>query len=155
MAVQSGVYSFLDVQVSIKGPMGQFDIASAGVSDESVRIAMSGDKNTMTVGANGSVMHSLRASKAARVTISLLKTGIGNAMMSDLYNRQAVSAAYWGQNILTITNPVSGDAITASAGAFVKQSDIAYSAEAGLNVWAFDFGEVAEVLGNGLQNTGI
>jgi hypothetical protein len=149
------VYSFFDVQASIKGPGGNFDIASSGVSDESIRIAMSSDKNTMTIGANGDGMHSLKATTASRITISLLKTATGNALMNQLYAYQSKSSAFWGQNIITIANPVSGDAIVATGGAFVKQSDIGYSTEAGLNTWAFDFIATSEVLGNGLQNTGL
>lgn len=148
----SGVYSFLDVQASIKGPGGDFDISSGGVSDESIRITMAADKNAMVIGANGAGMHSLKATKAGRITISLLKTGTGNAQMNVLYRYQSQSSAYWGQNILKVTNPVSGDDIVAVAGAFIKQSDLGYSSEGGLNVWAFDFVEIDQVLGNGLQN---
>ena len=155
MALQQGVYSFLDVQASITGPGGSFDIASSGVSDESVRIAMVADKNTMVIGANGDGMHSLKASHAARITISLLKTATGNAQMSQLYRYQAISSAFWGRNIVTVTNPVSGDAIVATGGAFVKQSDLGYSTEGGLNVWVFEFIAIAETLGNGLTNTGL
>ena len=75
--------------------------------------------------------------------------------MSQLYRYQAISSAFWGRNIVTVTNPVSGDAIVATGGAFVKQSDLGYSTEGGLNVWAFEFIAIAETLGNGLQNTGL
>jgi len=153
--ISTGVYSFLDVQASIKGPGGTFDIASGGVSDESIRIAMSADKNTMTIGANGDGMHSLKASSASRVTISLLKTATGNAQMNEMYRYQAVSSAYWGQNVLTITNPISGDSITCTGGAFIKQTDVGYSAEGALNVWAFDFIATSEILGNGYISTGL
>jgi hypothetical protein len=155
MPVQSGVYSFLDVQASISGPGGNFNIKNGGVSDESIRIAMVADKNTMVIGANGDGMHSLKASTASRITISLLKTGTGNAQMNQLYSYQQASSAFWGQNILTITNPVSGDSIVASAGSFKKQADVAYSADAGMMVWEFDFISTMEVLGNGLNNTGL
>ena len=154
-APQSGVYSFIDVKASIRGPGGSFDVASSGVSDESIRVAMVSDKNTMVIGANGDGMHSLKASKASRITISLLKTATGNAMFNQLYRFQAQSSAYWGQNILVITNPISGDVVTATGGSFIKQSDIGYSGEGGLNVWAFDFIDTDEVLGNGLQRTGL
>lgn len=153
--VQSGVYTFLDVQVAIKGPGGNFDIASSGVSDEAVRIAMKADKNTMVTGANGDGMHSLRASNAAGLSISLLKSATGNAQLNQLYRYQKTSAAYWGQNIVTISNPVTGDAMIFTGGAFAKQTDIGYSSEGGMNVWPFDFIDSDQVLGNGLQATGI
>ena len=153
--LQAGTYSFLDVQCSLKGPGGAFDVASAGVSDESIRIAMVTDKNTMIIGANGDGMHSLKANKAVRITISLLKTATGNAQMNQLYAYQSTSSAFWGQNIMTIKNPISGDSITATAGAFSKQSDLAFSTEGGLNSWVFDFIDSDEVLGNGLQTAGL
>lgn len=152
---KSGVYSFIDVVASIAGPGGSFDIASSGLSDEGARIAMTGDKNTMTVGANGDGMHSLHASNSGRVTVSLLKTGIGNAQLNQLYNYQKTSSANWGQNVLTLTNPVTGDSVTCTAGAFVKQSDLGYGTEGGMNTWAFDFVDIDEILGNGYQVTGL
>ena len=150
-----GVYSFLDVQATISGPGGSFDLASAGVSDEAFRVRMDGPKNTKTMGAGGAGMHSLHASKAGVIEISLLKTGIGNAQLNQLYNFQQTSAANWGQNTLTIINPVSGDSVTAIFGAFDKQSDLGYSTEGGLNVWPLSFIEIDEVLGNGLVPTGV
>lgn len=150
-AVQSGAYSFLDMNCAIKGPGGSFDVASGGLSSEGVRISMSSDKNAMTIGAAGDGMHSLRASTAARITVSLLKTGTGNAQMNQLYRYQSASSAYWGQNQITITNAITGDSIVATGGAFVKQTDLGYSEEGGLNVWAFDFIATAQVLGNNYQ----
>lgn len=153
--VVSGVYSFLDVQASFSGNGGSFDIASSGVSDEAIRITLAASKNTMIIGANGDGMHSLKATRAVRITISLLKTGRGNALMNQMYETQAISSAYWGNNMLVVTNPVSGDVVTASGGAFDKHTDIGYSTEAGLNVWAMDFVNASIVLGNGLQLTGL
>lgn len=155
MAIQAGVYTFLDVQCSINGYGGQFDIKSSGVSDEAIRISMVRDKNTMVLGANGDVMHSMNAARAAVITISLLKTGMGNAMMSQMYSTQEESGSTWANNAMVITNPVTGDTITATGGAFKKHADIGYATEGGLNTWAFDFAYVVQVLGNGLQNTGL
>jgi hypothetical protein len=154
-APQSGVYSFLNVSAAITGPGGSFSISSAGVGEGGVRISMVGDKNRMNIGAAGDGMHSLIAAKAGRVTVSLLKTAPGNAQMNQIYRFQQTSAAYWGQNIITISNPVTGDAVVCSACAFVKQPDIAYTTEGGMMEWAFDSINIDEVLGNSYQNTGI
>jgi hypothetical protein len=153
--MSAGVYSFLDVQASISGPGGSFALESAGVSDEAIRVAMDGPKNTKTMGANGDGMHSLHASKGGKITVSLLKTAPGNAQMNQLYNFQQTSAANWGQNTITVKNPVTGDSVTAVAGAFVKQSDLGYSTDGNLNTWEFDFVQIDEVLGNGLNPTGL
>jgi hypothetical protein len=57
-----GVYSFLDVSATISGPGGTFSIGSdAGVAEEGITTAYTGEKNTMTIGADGAGMHSLHA----------------------------------------------------------------------------------------------
>ena len=151
----SGVYSFIDVQATFTGPGGTFDIASAGVAEEAIRLDMVADKNVMTIGANGDGMHSLRASKSGRVTLQLLKTAPANALLSQVYDFQSSSSANWGQNQITITNPVTGDNITCQEGAFVRQSPIGYAVEGGINTWVFEFIAIDEILGNGYQNTGL
>jgi hypothetical protein len=154
MAVQFGAYSFLDVNASISGPGGSFSIKDAGLSDEGISVSQTSDKNTMMVGAAGDGMHSLRASTAVRVTISLLKTGIGNAQLNELYRHQMTSSAYWGQNTITITNAVTGDSIMLTGCAFVKQTDLGYKTEGGLNVWAFDCIASQQILGDAFQSQG-
>ena len=151
----SGAYSFLDVNVAITGPGIQANLSDPGFSGEGIKVSMIEEKDTLVVGAGGDGMHSMRASKAARATISLLKTGPGNALLSQAYNYQATSAAYWGQNIVTITNPVSGDVVTLQGGAFVKQPEIVNATEANVMEWEFNFTQCDMLLGNGYQATGI
>ena len=154
--VQSGAYSFIDVTATMDGPGGKFDISGSGVSEEAIRVSMTNDKNTMVIGARGDGMHSLRVSTAARITISLLKTANGNAQMNALYRYQSVpGAAFWGQNTLTIINAISGDAIIATAGAFVRQTDVVYAVEGGLNSWVFDFTATELILGNNYRAKGL
>jgi dTDP-4-amino-4,6-dideoxygalactose transaminase len=154
MTVQTGTYSFLDVNATISGDGGNFSIKDAGLSDEAISISQTADKNTMMVGAAGDGMHSLRASTAVRVTISLLKTAIGNAQLNGLYRHQSVSSARWGKNTITITNAVTGDAIVCTGCAFVKQTDLGYKSEGGLNVWAFDCIASQQILGDSFLTTG-
>lgn len=156
-AAISGAYSFLDVQVAFAGPglPGSVTLSDPGYSGEGIKISMVGEKDVLTVGADGAGMHSLIASKAAKATVSLLKTGPGNAMLAQAYNYQTQSSAYVGQNIFTITNPISGDSITLQGGAFAKFPDIAYATEGGLIEWEFLFTQADFQLGNGFQNTGI
>lgn len=151
----SGAYSFLDVVATLSGPGGSFNLSEKGVANEGVVISNTQDKGTMQEGAGGDVMHTLKATKSGRITISALKTGTLNALLSALYNFQSQSSANWGQNLLTITNPVSGDNITCQEGAFVKDADAAYAAEGNIMVWAFNFGYVDKIFGNGFQSTGL
>ena len=143
------VYSFLDVQAAITGPGGAFSLSSGGVSGEGITTAMVADKNTMTAGADGSIMHSLHASNAGRVTVRCLKTGTVNALLSKMFNYQTSASAYHGQNVITIRNPQTGDNTTASQAAFTKKPDNTNAAEGGMIEWVFDCGVVVELLGSG------
>lgn len=150
----SATYSFLDVTVTISGPGLQVTF-DGDVAEEGITLDMIADKNTMTIGAGGGGMHSLHASQAGRVTVNLLKTGPANAILSSGYNFQQGSSAFWGQNFLTINNPVSGDNITGQHGAFVRQSPVVYATIGGMNCWAFDFVSLDEILGDGFIATGV
>jgi hypothetical protein len=79
-------------------------------------------KNTMTIGADGEVMHSLHAGKAAR-SPSLLKTSPVNKKLSLAYNAQSLSSSLWGNNVILVRNNVSGDTTVARTVAFQKQPD--------------------------------
>jgi len=144
-------YSFLDVQATLVAPSQSFDIASAGVSSEGIRLAMVGEKDVMTIGADGDGMHTLIASDASNCEISLLKDAPGNALMNALYNFQKTSSANWGGIQITINNNIMGDTIVLNGGAFAKQADIAYAQEGTMNVWSFKFISRDDTLGNGLN----
>lgn len=150
-----GTYSFTKVNASITGPGGSFSIgAGAGNSEEGITVAMLEDKSTMTIGADGSVMHSLHASNGARVTIRLLKTSPVNAQLNALYNFQKSSPALWGVNTLVISDTIRGDVIASGQVAFAKQADVNYAKEGGTMEWAF-FGSVEEVLGTGVPDVNV
>lgn len=54
-------YSFMDVSATIVGPGGIVDLGyGAATAEEGISIAYTEDKNLMTVGADGKVMHTLR-----------------------------------------------------------------------------------------------
>ncbi len=54
-----GVYSFANVAAAIVGPGGSITLGNgAGPSEEGITISYTEDKNTMTIGADGSGMHS-------------------------------------------------------------------------------------------------
>jgi hypothetical protein len=145
------VYSFLDVQVSIVGPGGSFALGSgAAPAKEGISVEFTEDKNRMVIGADGSVMHSLIASKAGRVTVRLLKTSPVNNALDLLYNFQTSSGLFHGQNLIVVTNPVTGDEYTCRQVAFSKFPKNDYAEEAGLLEWTFDAGIVDSILGVGI-----
>lgn len=143
-----GTYSFLDVQASIVGPGGSFQIGSgAGAAEEGITIADAEDRNTMMVGADGQGMHSLHAGKSGNISIRLLKTSPVNAQLEALFNMQSQSSATWGQNVITVSDSARGDFIVCRQAAFVKRPDIVYAKDGNTNEWTFAAIKIDRVLG--------
>lgn len=142
------VYSFLNVQASLTGP-GAEGInlgAGAAVAEEGITTEIPTDKNTATWGADGALMHSLHAARPGQISIKLLKTSPMNNVLQAAYNTQSTSAALWGQNIISINDPVRGDKVQITEAAFVKQPGLAFAKEGNTNDWVF-IGKISQVLG--------
>ncbi|MRT14848.1 DUF3277 family protein [Enterobacteriaceae bacterium RIT711] len=141
-------YSFLDISASMTGPTGVIDLGYGSAnSEEGITVTMTEAKNTMTIGADGEVMHSLHAGKAGTVTITLLKTSPVNKKLSLAYNAQSQSSATWGNNVIVIRNSASGDISTIRSCAFQKQPDFNNAKEGGTVAWVFDGGKIDQLLG--------
>lgn len=141
-------YSFMDVTASLSGPTGEIDLGyGSASSEEGITQTMGGNKNTMTIGADGEVMHSLHADKSGTITVTLLKTSPVNKKLSLAYNAQSQSSATWGNNVIVIRNTASGDISTARSCAFQKQPDFSNAKEGGTVAWVFDCGKIDQVLG--------
>lgn len=141
-------YSFLDVTASLTGPTGVIDLGQGSAnSEEGITQTMGGNKNTMTIGADGEVMHSLHADKSGTITVTLLKTSPVNKKLSLAYNAQSQSSAIWGNNVIVIRNTASGDISTARSCAFQKQPDFNNAKEGGTVAWVFDCGKIDQLLG--------
>ena len=141
-------YSFLDVTASLTGPTGVIDLGQGSAnSEEGITQTMGGNKNTMTIGADGEVMHSLHADKSGTITVTLLKPSPVNKKLSLAYNAQSQSSATWGNNVIVIRNTASGDISTARSCAFQKQPDFNNDKEGGTVAWVFDCGKIDQLLG--------
>lgn len=141
-------FSFLDTHCAISGPGGVVNLGQgAAVSEEGIDIEAMEDINTMTIGADGTPMHSLHANKSGHVTVRLLKTSNVNQQLSLMYSLQTQSSASHGQNTITLANTKSGDTITCQAVAFKKAPALKYGKEAGFNEWTFDAGIIDRTLG--------
>lgn len=141
-------YSFLDVTASLTGTTGVIDLGQGSAnSEEGITQTMGGNKNTMTIGADGEVMHSLHADKSGTITVTLLKTSPVNKKLSLAYNAQSQSSATWGNNVIVIRNTASGDISTARSCAFQKQPDFNNAKEGGTVAWVFDCGKIDQLLG--------
>lgn len=142
------VYSFQDVQATLVGPTGFLNLGyGAAVAEEGITIEMDGDKNTMMIGADGEGMHSLHADKSGKVTVRLLQTSPQNAKLQAMYDAQTLSSALHGQNLISISNPVSGDMTIARSCAFKKKPTTNYAKDGKTVEWVFDSVKIDAVLG--------
>lgn len=145
-------YSFLSVQGAISGPGGSFVIGStAGVAEEGITSSMIEEKDLATFGADGALMHSLRASNGGKFAVRLLKTSALNAKFSQMYNLQKSNPAIWGTNVLTVADVVRGDNSSLTQAAFVKKADVTWDKDGKMNEWEF-IGILNEQLGVGQPN---
>ncbi len=141
-------YSFMDVTGTLVGPGGVIDLGhGAAVAEEGITITTAGNRNTMTVGADGSGMHNLNANKSGTVTITLLQTSPINAKLQTMYNLQSQNAAMWGKNIISVSNTVSGDKTVCSSCAFQKKPDVIYKKDGATVSWVFDALSIDTILG--------
>lgn len=141
-------YSFMDVTASLAGATGVVDFGyGTGIAEGGIKITANGDKNTMTIGADGSGMHSLHADKSGQVTVSVLKTSPLNAKLMAMYSAQSMTSAAWGGNTLVIRQVTSGDTTSARQCAFKKVPDIAYAKDGDTLEWVFDSVAIDKVLG--------
>lgn len=141
-------YSFQDVQATLVGPTGIINLGyGSAVADEGISIDMAGDKNTMLIGADGEGMHSLHADKSGTITVRLLQTSPTNAKLQAMYDAQTLSSTLHGQNLITVTNPASGDVTTARSCAFKKKPSINYRKDGTIMEWVFDSIKIDSLLG--------
>lgn len=141
-------YSFLSVTASLTGATGSVDLSYGdSIAKEGITITPTGSRNTMTPGADGEVMHSLKADKSGTVTVRLLKTSPQNKKLMAMLNAQQLSASAWGNNLIVIQQRDSDDTITCRSVAFQGMPTITFAEEGGLMEWTFDCGKIDGVLG--------
>lgn len=129
-------WSFKNISAAFEGPGGAFPLApDSGNAQEGISFTAAGDKNIMTEGAGGEIMHSLRASEAGTLSITLLRTSNTNALLRSVYTYQASSAKHWGRNSVVITNTQTGEINIFKQGAFAKLPDQAWAEDGGTVVW--------------------
>jgi hypothetical protein len=144
----SQTYSFLNVQATIVGPGGNFNIGQgAGIAEEGITIERGGDKGTMTIGADGTGMHSLHADKSGTLTVRLLKTSPTNAKLMAMYDLQTTDSRLYGNNVITVTDTGSNDSTGCRGVAFKKAPTLVYAKEGQMMEWAFNCVAIDSVLG--------
>jgi hypothetical protein len=142
-------YSFVDVNATLVGPGGVVSLGNgSGAAEEGITIEQAEDKDTMTIGADGTPMHSLHAGKQGTVTIRLLKTSPSNQLLQLMYDFQQLSSAVWGQNVLVITQVASGDVTSCRSVAFRRSPTLTYAKDGGTQEWGFNAGLIDRALGS-------
>lgn len=142
-------YAFQDVTCNMTSPVGTVDLGyGSGSADEGITLNPNGDKNTMTVGADGTAMHSLHSDQSAVVTVRLLQTSSRNQILMAMYNASQVSSLAWGQIGFIVRQHIGGDAHTAIRCAFKKKPDIKYGKDGAIFEWPFDCARLTSVLGS-------
>lgn len=141
-------YSFQDVVATISGPGGVVPLGyGAGTAEEGITIERAEDKDTMTMGADGTAMHTLHSANHGTITVRILKTSPANALLQAMYDFQILSSANWGNNVINITHIASGDSTTGRSVAFRRASPLTYAKEGNINEWSFNVGDISSVLG--------
>lgn len=144
-------YSFKDVNVSIAGIAGTIQLGmGAGVAEEGITIERTEDRNTMTLGADGEVMHSLHVADGGTVRVRLLKTSPVNGRLMDLYKQQRRGSLFWGRNTISVQDRARNDRITASEVAFMGEPALSYGKVGNVNEWSFHAGHVEGTLDSGV-----
>lgn len=145
-------YSFLSVNGAFSGPGGAFILGStAGIAEEGITSSMVDEKDLATVGADGALMHTLRASNVGKFAVRVLKTSVLNAQIMGVYNLQKTNPAIWGQNVLTVADVNRGDYSSLTQAAFVKKADVTWDKDGKMNEWEF-IGILEEILGTGVPD---
>lgn len=142
-------YSFLDVSASMTGPGGValFGGLQGGVAEEGISIRPEGQKNTMTIGAGGTVMNSLRAAKNGLIIVRLLKTSPQNPVLGAMYDAQTISSTLWGTNIIVVTHP-SGEVVTCRSCAFRNPPEMVWATNGNVLEWEIEAGLIDRVFGS-------
>jgi Protein of unknown function (DUF3277) len=144
----AGPYSFLSVQAGIVGPGVVANLGTgAAVAEEGITIAPNEDKNSMIIGADGQGQHTLIASNGGILTLRYLKTSITNGLLQLAYNLQKASSSTWGQNIITVADPIRLELTTAQACAFQKKPEVVYDKAGPMIEWVFQSISITTILG--------
>ena len=141
-------YSFEQISATLVGPTGVVDLgAGSANATEGITISLGNSRNTMTIGADGEGMHSLKADKSGTVTVRLLATSDRNALLQSMYDAQALAASSWGANVITIRNKGNSETTVCRGCAFQRQPDRTYGAEGSTVEWVFDCIKIDTITG--------
>ena len=142
-------YSFLNVTATLAGASGIIDLGyGSAVSKEGITVSMAQERDAMTVGADGEVMHSLRMDKSGTIVVRLLYTSPQNAKLQAMFDLQTLTSTGWGANVITIRNKDNDEVITARDVAFARSPDRTYGEDGQMLEWQFNCGKIDIITGD-------
>jgi hypothetical protein len=142
-------YSFLDVSCSLVGRASSPALGNgAGAAEEGIDVVPTGDKSSMSIGADGSGIHNLSADKSGQAVVRLLKNSPMNPILSAAYAFQTANASLHGTNAIVINNKATGEVVTCTQVAFKKAPDLSWGKESRVVEWHFDAVRIERILGN-------
>lgn len=154
MAGTPNTYSFASVNAVVADAASGISVQianGAGVSGEGITVAMNEEKATMSIGADGTPMHSVHKSKGGRIVVRIQKTSPTHAIIDQIYRYTAnAGGANYGQITITLNDLARGDVIVGSQCGIAKRPDLSYAVEGGAMEWVFNVGILEWVLGSGV-----
>jgi Bacteriophage KPP10, Structural protein ORF10 len=124
--------------------------STSGNAEEGITVVAIDNVGHMQIGADGTAMQVLQATRGARMTVTQLKTSPTNSMLMALVEAQRVSGLSWGQNNISITNIATGDTVEGAQVAFEKIPDNSYDKTGKMFSWTFLVGNATQILGAGV-----
>jgi hypothetical protein len=149
-------YSFKDVKASIDGPEGNYQIGQgSGTAEEGITVERTEDRNTMTAGADGTIMHSMHVANHGTIRVRILKTSPTNGLLWEMLEKQRVGSKTWGINTITVQDHARGDKITATEVAFMGEPQVAFAKVGNVHEWSFHAGHIVGKLDTGQRPVAI
>ena len=141
-------YSFQQVTATLTGAAGVINLGYGSANTkEGITVTQTQPRNAMTIGADGSVMHSLRSDKSGTVMIRLLDTSSVNAQLQAMYDAQSLTPSAWGANVIVIVNKGNSETTTCRNVAFQNAPTVTYAEDGSTKEWVFDCGQIDRVTG--------
>lgn len=121
-------YSFNEISASLIGPGGAISLRYvSGNTNEGITIAKAGGND-----------------KSGTITLAYDRKSPVNAQLQALYDAQSLDARLRGRNLITLTNPATGDVTACRSCAFSEVPDLSKN---GIMRWVFSASKIDTILG--------
>ncbi|QDJ52807.1 phage structural protein [Bordetella hinzii] len=122
-------------------------VALSGFAEDTfVTVAEIGEGISSVAGADGEVARSMSRDSRLRITVTLLQTSAGNALLSALHDADRSTD---GNGVVPVAvTDLRGTSLHAAESAWiVKKPDAAYAAKVGTREWVIETGPAVNVVG--------